>query len=121
MTVLITQSYNSKTQQAVPRRGNKCDAQYSFFNYIIKLQAVLPGRAQKALRSLNASARETAEGSAGQNPSQTVNWREKRARSGEGECEGCASFSLLISGLNLNHFLFVIFCPYTSLSPVSVM
>ena len=50
-----------KTPASCPMHGGKkkrlCAAQYSFFNYIIKLQAVLAGRAQKAQQSLNTRAR----------------------------------------------------------------
>lgn len=53
--VLITQSYNSLKPHKLSHawKKKKRDAQFSFFNYIIKLQAVLPGSAQKVQQSLN--------------------------------------------------------------------
>lgn len=47
--------------------GKKYDAQYSFFNYIIKLQAVHSGNAQKAV-----SEQRVMKGSAGLNEYPTV-------------------------------------------------
>lgn len=77
--------------------GGDMTHNFHFFNYIIKLQAVLPGRAQKAQQSLNTS--EEVRGFAGGvHENQTVNWQVQRNASLRGVC----GFPLVLYGFMLS-------------------